>query len=402
MKRAKREAAKRSAEALKAQRLAYKQRKANERANRQLVTEQRLAKDNKKSKIDYNGLSTFQRTVAKKAPKLLEKDYIDAVKMLEQMVQRRNILDWKPKGKGKYTQFISLANHTLAQYSTPKFLWSAFWEPQAALLARFVERIAGGESFPKMCRNGEFPLPLTKKQCHAFLQTTSDYTFMSGLRKVQVQGHGGDTRLHAEWMARDIGRRLNGKDGEIFWDSVLAWFAKNPMLDLGQLGPLIDYISHRHGHDANFSMKGRSVLAMLRGMNEWHNELRLVREFKEHNYSPSGFKTGVYETKKRINRNFVVQRWTIEEILTSKDLAAEGRALKHCVYSYTSSIARGDVSIWSMSLNKERMITIEVRNLARQIHQARGSHNRQMTAEEFRILQKWANDNGLEVRLGFW
>jgi hypothetical protein len=203
-------------------------------------------------------------------------------------------------------------------------------------------------------------------------------------------------------MARDVGRTLKTKDEEVFWDSVLAWFAKNPMLDMNQLGPLIDYISYRRNNDADFSMKGRSALAMLRGLNEWHHELRMVRDFKEHNYTPSGFKTGVYETKKRINKSFVIQRWTIEEILTSKDLAAEGRAHKHCVYSYSSSIARGTISIWSMSLNKERMITIEVQNQSGMILQARGSHNRQMTAEEFRVLQKWANDNRLEIRLGFW
>jgi ribosomal protein L28 len=403
MRRAKREAAKASAEKQRAQRLARKEYQTNLRKHRVLVTQEKLAKNNRENKYgNLDSWSPFLRVVAKKTPKLLEKEYIDAVNRLEKMPQRRDIKDWKPKGKGKDTQFISLANHILAKYPTPKFLWSVFWEPDAERLVRYVERIAGGESFAKMCKGGEFPLALTKKQCHAFLQSTSDYTFMSALRRVQIHSRGGDQRLHAAWMTRQVGRHLGNKAEEAFWDSVLVWLARNPMLDLNQLGPLIDYISYRRNQDATFSMKGRSVLAMIRGMNEWHHELQTIREFKEHNYNPSGFKPGAYETKKREKGNFVIRRWTIAEILTSKQLAAEGKALSHCVYSYSHSIARGNVSIWSLSLNQEKMVTIEVSNSARRIVQARGKHNRQITAEEFRVIQKWAEGSGLEVGLYRW
>ena len=262
MKRAKRAAARASAEQQRAQRLARKLRVADEREHRALVTQEKLAKNNQENKYGkIDALDPFLRIVAKKTPKLMEPTYCNAVRLLENGPQRRDIHDWKPKGKGKETQFISLANHILAKYPTPKFLWSAFWGEDADRLVRYVERIAGGESFAKMCKAGEFPLALTKKQCHAFLQSTSDYTFMSALRRVQVQSHGGDQRLHTAWMTRNVGRHLGNKAEEAFWDSVLAWFAKNPMLDLNRLEPLIDYISYRRNQDATFSMKGRATMS---------------------------------------------------------------------------------------------------------------------------------------------
>jgi hypothetical protein len=401
MNRSKREAAKRSAENLKAQRANNKALSAQRVEEKEASVRKYIARSNQEQKGTYE--SRFLGAVAKKAPKLLqEKSYAEAVQTLEKLIQRRDVKDWKPKGKGRDSQFVSLAEHLLALYPMPKFLWSAFWEPDAEKLRGLVIRIAGGESFAKMCHKGDFPLALTKKQCHAFLKSTSDYSFMSALRKVQVQTYDGEPRLHQAWMMREIGRRLHNKADEAFWDSVISWFAKNPMLDLEQLGPLMDYIQHRRREDTNFSMKGRSVLAMLRGMEEWHGELQRVKEFKAHNYDSSGFKAERYDFKKRLKTGHVHETWTIEEILSSSELAAEGKAHKHCVYSYSHSIANGQVSIWSMKCNGERMITIEVLNRSKMIVQARGKYNRQTTAEEFRIIQRWASENGIEVRLSRW
>lgn len=198
-------------------------------------------------------------------------------------------------------------------------------------------------------------------------------------------------------MMRDIGKRLHSKNEESFWDTVVAWFSKNPMLDLTQLGPLLDYIQFRRRENPEFSMKGRSVLAMLRGMEEWHGELQRIKEFKAHNYTPSGFKPGNYIDKKKSSTDI----WTIEEILTSSELSVEGKTLGHCVYSYSASIAAGRISIWSLKLNGERKITIEVSNFNRKIIQARGKFNRETKAEEFRIIKRWASENAFEVCLGW-
>lgn len=412
MNKRKREATKRSAELNRQQSIAVKQRKAEEAQKREEKIRQQIAKNNKQTKYNEGEISEspLLRTVGKKAPKLLEKDYINHVRALERdqlengIPWQRDPQDWKPKGKGKYSLFVSLAEHLFAKYHTPKFLWSAFWEENAntRFLSKIVERIAGGESFAKMCKSGEFPLPFTKKQCHMFLQTTANYRFMSALRRIQIKSHGGSSQLHQAWMQRPFAQYLGTQAEEVFWDSVIAWFSKNPMLDLNQLGPLIDYINHRRADDGDFSMKGRSALAMLRGMEEWHGELQRIKEFKAHNYESTGFKPGRYQIKKRLRIGHITENWTIDEILTSSELAAEGRVQKHCVYSYSRSIASGQISIWSMKMNGERMITIEVWNKPKTINQTRGKHNRATTADEFRIIQRWAQENGFEFRVRGW
>jgi hypothetical protein len=404
MNRTQREAAKRSSEARKANRANLKEQSIQQQEERERKIQRYIQQDNKnKSKLNPGDLlSPFWRTIEKKASKLLDHEYKPFVSELDKMTQRRDIKDWTPKGKGKQTLFISLCEHLLAKYPMPKFLWSGFWEPDAEKLRPIIERIAGGDSLAKMCQTGEFPLPLTKKQCHSFLNTPSDWSFMTALRRVQVMSHGGDARLLKAWMNREIGQRLQNNADEQFWDSVLAWFCKNPMLDLNQLGPLIDYIAYRRREDREFSMKGRSAMAMLRAMNDWHGELTRRRQYEDHNYNPSGFKMGHWEITKRERTGHLYQVWHIEEILTSKELHAEGRAHHHCVASYGSSIRTGNVSIWSLSCNGEKLITIEVRNSARKIVQARGRYNRQTTAEEFKYLTKWANENGLQIQLGFW
>ena len=408
MKKSKRDAAKQSAQEQQQQRRAQQLRKAEEEYKKSVALEHYIAKDNtqRKSKLQEYGksfLDPFWKVIEKKAPKLLDKEYFTAVNIIHGLERQRDIADWSPRGKGRDAQFNSLAEYLLAKYPMPQFLWSAFWEPDVEILKPIVIHIARGGSLAKLCQTGEFPLPLTKKQCHAFLQTNSDYTFMSALRAVQIRTYEGSQALLRVWMNRYIGRRLQSKENEVFWDSVLSFLCKNPMLDMAQVGPLIDYILYRRDQDLTFSMKGRSVLAMIRGMNEWHGDLARKRIYKEHNYTPSGFKEGCWGTKNKDRfGNSIENRWFIEEILTIKDLLAEGRAHHHCVYSYSQSIDSGHSSIWSMTCNGEKVITIEVRKSSNAIVQARGKYNRDTTAQEFRVLQAWASENGLVINLDHW
>src|SRR5690606_7596196 len=232
------------------------------------------------------------------------------------------------------------------------------------------------------------------------LQSPASEGFVSALRRVQIQTHGGEQRLHSIWMNQSIGHLIGETKDEIFWESVIAWFCKHPMLDPSQIKPLIDFINNRYQADKKFSMKGRSPMAMIRAMEEWHQDLYKEKIFKEHNYTPSGFKSGYWQDKIKNKTGHIYREWTIKEILTSKELHMEGRAHSHCVASYGKSIANGSISIWSMTCNKERVITIEVKNQYKKIVQARGRFNRVTTNEEFKIISQWAQENNLDISLG--
>ncbi|HEU4537313.1 MAG TPA: PcfJ domain-containing protein, partial [Polyangiaceae bacterium] len=120
-------------------------------------------------------------------------------------------------------------------------------------------------------------------------------------------------------------------------------------------------------------------------------------------FGASGFRPFELERAGRDARgNHVAEAWRVSEILSSRALAEEGRALSHCVYSYASSVERGHASIWSLSLDGPKVLTIEVRNQARQIVQVRGKFNRAATARELAIVAQWAGATGLQLDLGRW
>ena len=242
---------------------------------------------------------------------------------------------------------------------------------------------------------------LTNKQCHEFLQSNSESTFLTALRRTQIKTWGGDIRLLKALMERDTGRKLAGIADETFLDSVIAWLSKNPMFDLNQFGPLMDFIWHRRFEDRAFSMKGRSAMTLMHAMEEWHQDLAKHNIVQYKDYKPSGIRAGHWELKRRdATGNYIIYTYDVVEILNSKELQAEGKSQHHCVLSYSWSIESGKCSIWSMRINGERAITIEVR--ARNIVQARGHCNRKLTSEEFKILHQWAQEAGLSISLPSW
>lgn len=335
--------------------------------------------------------------VADNAPRLIDPTYAPALYWMSKLEWVRPLTDWKPRGKGRETVFRSLAEHLLAKYPMPALLWNAFFERSAEQLHPFVGFVAGGGSLFKAVQQDLLPVPLTKRMCHDLMNLPAE-RFTSAVRRVLVKAHGGDLRLHQAWMATHVGEQIQTREEEDFWVTVLHWFAANPMLDSAQISPLIDFIAFRRRDNPAFSMKGRSPLAMLRGMHLWHGDLAKEKAIKGIIFQPSGFEGKTYLHKVRLEHGGTHEEsWKVTEITCSKGLAAEGRAQKHCVYSYAWRIEDGKVSIWSMTCDDERRLTIEVQNESGRIVQARGKHNRMPTSDESRFLIRWAGDNALEI-----
>jgi hypothetical protein len=357
---------------------------------------------------DLPNLAPLLTTVADKAPRIVDKDYGGALYWIATLPWVRPLEAWEPRGKGRETIFRSLVEHLLAKFRTPPFLWDAFFAENASTtLVPVVARVAAGGSLADEVKSGALPVPLTRKMCHDLLLTTAEYRILEAIRRVEVRAHKGDPRLFRAWMGTEAGRTLHSAEDEAFWLTVLAWFSANPMLDPEKVAPLVDYIGYRRRQEAGFSMKGRTPLALMRGMDEWHGDLAKAKAISGTIFRPSGFKPGEFDRSRRTaTGNFQAEVWKVEEILTSKALAAEGRAMSHCVFSYAWSIEKGSTSIWSMTLDEgmgpERTLTIEVRNDLRRIVQARGKCNKAATSRDHTILVAWAGMNNLEISLGRW
>jgi hypothetical protein len=344
--------------------------------------------------------------VAERAPRLVCADWTSALKRMAAASWVRPPADWRPSGKGEDRLFRSLCEHLFARYRMTPVLWRGFTASTGApVLSRVAVHVAGGGSLYDAVKSGLMPVPLTRAMCHDFLTRGGAGGFLEAVRMAQVRAAGGDGRLHRAWIATPAGRFLHDRAGEEFWHTVLVWFAANPMLPSAEVGPLVDYIDHRLGEDPGFSMKGRSVLALMRSTRQWHRDLAGARAAAGRVFAPSGFAPLDIDWSRRDGSGARIKEvWHVREVLDARTLADEGRAMGHCVFSYAGSIERRECAIWTLTLEDDtghwRRLTIEVRPKLRQIVQARGRFNRMPEPRDRRALDAWAARNKLLVCLG--
>lgn len=384
--------------------------RAEAATRRALAVESALARYSAKTSAPAEGTPPIAREVFRRAPKLAVEPHAAAVRRMAKLSNVRPVAEWRPSGKGRDALFRSLGEHLLAKYRVPALFWSAFFDVEADKLVPLVVHVALGHSLYEFVKTARFGAPLTRRMCHELLTMPSRWSLLHAIRRVEVNAVGGNDRLFQAWMGTREARTLGGRVEEAFWMTVLEWLAKAPMLDPSRVGPLVDYIANRRRQDHDFSMSGRSILALTRAMNEWHRELATFRIVRGTSFDPSGFRAFELDRSMRGGDGGVARRiWRVEEVLSTKELAAEGRRMNHCVYSYAWSIEKKQTSIWSMTMEDGQgetgrwaMLTVEVRNESRRIVQARGRFNRPASSEEHAVLMAWAGANGLEVSLGKW
>jgi len=358
--------------------------------------------------------------VRKRAPRLLEREeHVESLCRLYSHRERwmRKLEDWAPRGKGFDTVFRSLATHLFARYRMPDFIWNAFTydttgdpaHANAIRLESLAIHLAAGGSLMAVVPSKVVPppvaplidVPLTRKMGHIFMTTTGGLGIVSALRRAQILGSGGSPALWLAWRGTRAWD-LQPAHWETFWQSVIEWFCRNPMLPMEQVGPLLDYLHHRHAADLSFGMKGRSVLATQRAMEVWHRELTKEKTWSREpkTWKPSGY-LGYDLDRTHRNRagKHVKEIWHVREILNRADLVEEGRAMHHCVASYASTIASGASSIWVVTeedgTGHWRRLTIEVRKVGGTIVQVRGPCNRMPLSREIQVVREWAAKNKL-------
>ena len=326
--------------------------------------------------------------VFRRAPRLAVEPFAGAVRRLVRLPPARPLHDWSPSGNGRQRLFRSLGEHALASYPVPALLWEGFFDADADKFAPLVAHVAAGGSLFEFVGASGFPVPLTRRMCHELLSVPSGGSLLGAIRRIEVRFAGGNDRLYQAWMGTREARTLGDRDEETFWWTVIEWFSHAKTLDPSQVAPLVDYIGHRRRQDRGFSMSRRSLPALTRGMVEWHRELATEKVVHGVVFEPSGYaRLEVDRSARDRNGEFQRRIWHVDEVRTSKELAAEGRRMNHCVYSYVWSIEKGQTSIWSMTLEDGKgetgrwaMLTIEVRKDLRRVVQARGRFNRSATS----------------------
>lgn len=325
---------------------------------------------------------------------------------------QRPVEDWKPRTHNTRRQFASLARHLLAQYPVPSFMdsvWLLGTSPSALRFQHWFWHIGTGKSI----RTADVPIMLTKRMAHYFMLAPGDCSVDQALRWGQVLGLGGNPRLARAIITSRLGEHFENDD---FWITVVRFFIENPMLDLAQTGPIIDYlhnqrfvqreefaapgvIERRPPSQPNLSMKGRSPESLLRQVERWHRQLAKESVDLKAEWPTSGIRPFDWIEGREGSEN--LRRWTIRELLSAKALVSEGRAMQHCVATYVRSCARRDTSIWSLQMENyegsHRILTVEVRLASKTICQARGKRNMLPDAKAKDILRRWASEQGLRL-----
>jgi hypothetical protein len=320
----------------------------------------------------------------------------------------RPIETWEPGETSPVPLFSSLAHHLFANYPVPPVLLSS-WFRGTNWAARRAQGWFKHAGLGKSLRSAGFPIRLTRRMAHEFAQAPANRAIEFSLRWAQVRGLGGSDALAQTVASGRLGRWFGEEE---FWTSAIYLFINTPRLDLGHVDPIVEYLFEQKcgyqqvvlGEDTEaylgppqpeLSLKGRTVASLLRQAKEWAAERPVQPQRRLLRWQRSAI--GEYRLELDDGRV-----WTIRELLDSNELAAEGKAMEHCVAThYTEYCAERACTIWSMAIEgvegRERRATIEVDPQTKRIVQAKASLNQEPDDDSRAVLAQWAGQEGLAL-----
>jgi hypothetical protein len=332
---------------------------------------------------------------------------------------------WTPKSYNARKQLSAFIRHLVAKYDVPLFMDSVWNSVYHRKLQEWFIWVAQGQNIIKAPDFLTY-YPMTKKMAHFFMQAPDDYSLEEAWRYGQIKSLGGSDRLietlkwtplfrqtsnagKCSWPDTTQNLWIRNDEAEKFFLSLVEFFVKNPMLAMDQVGPIVDYIWDKkytkkpvelpqggrelREEQPNFSMAGRAVDTLLNQVEEWHRKLGKEKKIGYHAWDHWNIHD--FELTEGSTENKSHKIWRIRQLLTSNELHSEGKAMKHCVASYSHSCSNESSSIWSLTMedktNNYRYMTIEVGKSPYRICQVRGLCNRPPTQKETSIINRWAS-----------
>lgn len=315
--------------------------------------------------------------------------------------------EWTAPVANPFVQFRSLVNHLFDRYPVPKFMAPAWicseherWQIDLYL------HLAAGRSIRQF--KFQIPFRITKRAAWFFMQAPDDLCPINALRWAQVRSLGGDDRLARLLLSRTVLGATT--EHEEFWESVIRFLVKHQPIPADEVVAIVEFIHQQRFQPAaracawgigqqplqpDFTLQDRTLMSLRRHMANWQTDLSLIPPPLAPS-APRWEKTAI--SPFRCSTGDLA--WSIDEILTGKDLLVEGRMMRHCVATYTHACVHRLTSIWSMRVQQgehnRRLLTIEVNPATRTIRQAKGSRNAPPGRPEMEMLRRWANQEGLK------
>jgi hypothetical protein len=310
-----------------------------------------------------------------------------------------------------FVQFRSFASYLFDEFSVPTFMVTAWccvhdkpWEIDLYL------HLAAGRSIRQYKWPLPYPASMTKREARWFMQAPDDCYLIGAWRWAQVRALGGDRRLaNILTMASAL---LIPTEHEEFWKSVVRFLIDNSPITAAEINEIVPFINQQRFEPAEkfwgqgagqeplqpeFSMRGRSLMSLRRHMVNWRTELlKKLPALTESD--PLWTRTSIGAFRHMAGDTL----WTIDELLSDRELRIEGGIMKHCVATYIQECAQRRTSIWSMKMQegerRRRTLTIEVLPNSKIIWQAKGKQNASPDEPATDILKRWAAQEGLKFR----
>lgn len=371
----------------------------------------RLLKIIKKQKSDLNECSAM---VIEGYGRSHYNRYMSAIKKMARYSDFwiRDPESWVRNSHNRQRQFNSLANHLFCKYKVSPFMNSCWFNRNEKEISWYIE-VGNGQNIRKC---PDLPIPFTKKMAHILMNSPGNMTINEAMRRSQVLSLGGDSRI-SDALSGTLLHFFHNRREEKFWETVIRWFIRHPMIEKDQFGPILDYINNRKFEtqmnvyvegvffdrydppEPGFTIKDRDPTNLMEQVEKWHNNLN--------NENKTGFRTSKWDScgiegfRRVEGKKESPTIWKIEEILTGNRLRSEGKTMRHCIYSYVTYCLSGRTAVYSLTKENsggiENILTISVDVANKRVTEARGKMNRIASQNEKRILQLWMSRVGLSA-----
>ncbi|QDT92621.1 PcfJ domain-containing protein [Gimesia algae] len=320
--------------------------------------------------------------------------------------------DWVvPKGNS-LVQFRSLVHHLYDKYSVPEFMTTVWWnEHEISWELDLYLHLARGQSVRKY--QNIFCQRLSKKMAAQFMQAPDDLRPYTAIFWSQVRALGADDSLARILSTRTL-LSLPRYDTP-FWNSVIHFLVKYQPISVDETVEIVNFVFQQRYEPAEkvwgpgagetpvqpqFSLKGRSLMSLRRHMVHWQSDL-----IEQGMMPPPGVSRLDFPWDRCSIRAYHCEQedavWSIEELLTPRQLQNESRRMNHCVSDYIGACIGRSTTIWSMKVKtgrrRRRQLTIEVHPQKKIIFQASGKNNCDPSGTVKDILNRWAAQEGLTL-----
>ena len=293
-------------------------------------------------------------------------------------------------------QLASLIRHLFAKYEVPAFMEYVFAEGSKVHMLWYIQ-LGRGESVKQLCA---FPATFTNAMAHAFRNTPyKTYTIDQAIRRAQAIGFGAGAQM-AEVIAWAVNVALirNWRMRE----KVIRFVVKNAGdASFADVQLALEYIAEMYSGDKNYSLKGRTWVSVHKAATDFMEE-----HAKRVAASMAGDWPAASVGDYKKTEGGIVYR--IIQLVTATALYDEGNEMSHCVASYDTDCANGDVAIFSLrkftdgESGYKTLATLEVALLTKELTEAKAKYNDMVSAEAEEHIKAWVREQNLVLDSEFF